>query len=78
MFQTTPFCVVQTEHAGAGKLPTVIGGRDLEEHTGTAHRDLEDLFAKGVAVSREMAVSIVWDFLKSHIPASNMLYISIP
>ncbi|GFO06110.1 nibrin-like [Plakobranchus ocellatus] len=36
----------ETENAGSGKLPTIIGGRDLEEHRTSAHKDLEDLFAE--------------------------------
>ncbi|GFS23386.1 nibrin-like [Elysia marginata] len=43
----------KTENAGAGKLPTIIGGRDLEEHTGNVHKDLEDLFTKGLARQNE-------------------------
>jgi len=38
----------KTEHAGAGKLPTIIGGRDLEVHTGSRHKDIEDLFRQGM------------------------------
>ena len=40
----------QTEHAGSGKLPTIIGGRDLEVFLGNKHKDIEDLFAFGVMV----------------------------
>lgn len=46
-------CFKKTENAGAGKLPIIIGGRDLEEHRGTVHKDLEDLFTKGLARQNE-------------------------
>ncbi|RUS76579.1 hypothetical protein EGW08_015657 [Elysia chlorotica] len=43
----------KTEHAGSGKLPNIIGGRDLEEHRGSVHKDLEDLFTRGIARQNE-------------------------
>ncbi|BFZ13436.1 hypothetical protein BsWGS_16475 [Bradybaena similaris] len=43
----------KTQHAGAGRLPTIIGGSDLEVYLGSKHKNIEDLFAAGLAEENE-------------------------
>jgi len=38
----------KTQHAGSGRLPTIIGGRDLEVYSGDRHQDIEELFRRGL------------------------------
>ncbi|XP_005099806.1 nibrin [Aplysia californica] len=66
----------KTEHAGTGKLPTIIGGRDLEVYLGNRHKDIEDLFSVGLAEENRQRMEdkrnqdlFDWDSSKSKKPA---------
>ncbi|CAG5116629.1 unnamed protein product [Candidula unifasciata] len=43
----------KTQNAGSGRLPTIIGGSDLEVHLGSKHQNIEDLFSASLAQENE-------------------------
>ncbi|XP_059176105.1 nibrin-like isoform X2 [Physella acuta] len=43
----------KNKNVGAGKLPTIIGGRDLEVYLGNKQKDFEDIFSNCLAIEKE-------------------------